>query len=125
MVDNNEFNVGLVVKRLCEEKDITPAQLERDIDLSNGSVYRWIKGDKIKAEALAKLADYFKVSTDYLLGRVDYKTLEEWNKKYNAPKLAKEVKEIETIAAHLEDKNLTPEKVKMLTKYIDFIFQED
>lgn len=32
--------------------------------------------------------------------------------------------QIKTIAAHLDDKNVTPEKLKLLTEYIDVLFKE-
>lgn len=34
-------------------------------------------------------------------------------------------KEIDTIAAHLENKNITPQKMKLLEKYIDALFDEE
>ncbi|OWW45721.1 Cro/Cl family transcriptional regulator [Enterococcus hirae 88-15-E09] len=49
---------------------MTRAELERKLDFSAGSLRNWNKstpsGDKIQ-----KVADYFDVSTDYLLGRTD------------------------------------------------------
>lgn len=119
-------NVGLIIKRLCDEKGITNAELERTLDLANGSIARWIKGAAPNSTALEKVADYFKVSADYLLGRtIERATLEEWNKKHDATKLSTETKAIETIAAHLEDKNLTDKKIKLLKQYIDALFDED
>lgn len=119
-------NVGLIIKNLCDEKGITNAELERTLDLANGSIARWIKGAAPNSTALEKVADYFKVSADYLLGRtIERATLEEWNKKHDATKLSIETKAIETIAAHLEDKNLTDKKIKLLKQYIDALFDED
>jgi transcriptional regulator with XRE-family HTH domain len=112
-------NVGLIIKNLCDEKGITNAELERTLDLANGSIARWIKGAAPNSTALEKVADYFKVSADYLLGRtIERATLEEWNKKYDAAKLSTETKAIETIAAHLDDVNLTDEEIDMLELYI-------
>lgn len=39
-------------------------------------------------------------------------------------KLEKE-KQIKTVAAHLEEKNLTPEKVNLLNEYIDILFKDN
>ena len=33
--------------------------------------------------------------------------------------------QIDTIAAHLEEKNLTPQKLKLLNDYIDALFSEE
>lgn len=58
------------VDNLIKEKKMTRAELERKLDFSAGSLRNWNKstpsGDKIQ-----KVADYFDVSTDYLLGRTD------------------------------------------------------
>jgi transcriptional regulator with XRE-family HTH domain len=60
------------IKILCDEKKVTFAEVERKIGISNGQIRRW---DNVspKSETLNKVADYFDVSTDYLLGRVDKK----------------------------------------------------
>lgn len=56
------------IKQLCEEKGETLASLERKMDFGNGTVRRW--GDTTPSgDKLAKVADFFNVSVDYLLGR--------------------------------------------------------
>ncbi|MFC0853083.1 helix-turn-helix domain-containing protein [Halalkalibacter oceani] len=66
--------MGLVskIKTLCDERKVTFAEVERKIGISNGQIRRW---DKVspKSETLNKVADYFDVSVDYLLGRTDKK----------------------------------------------------
>ncbi|WP_338543330.1 helix-turn-helix transcriptional regulator [Abiotrophia defectiva] len=49
---------------------MTIAQLERILDFSGGSIARWDKS-RPSVDKLQKVADYFEVSTDYLLGRTD------------------------------------------------------
>lgn len=60
------------VKTLCDERKVTFAEVEREIGISNGQIRRW---DNVspKSATLQKVADYFDVSTDYLLGRTDKK----------------------------------------------------
>jgi len=58
------------IESLCNSKGLTIAALERAIDLSNGSIRRW-ETNKPSVDKLAKVADYFCVSVDYLLGRDD------------------------------------------------------
>lgn len=57
-----------IIKKLCDERGIKISTLERDLDFSRGSIYKMVSSapssDKVK-----KIADYFDVSTDYLLGR--------------------------------------------------------
>ncbi|WP_065428486.1 helix-turn-helix domain-containing protein [Streptococcus oralis] len=56
------------IRSLANERKVTLAELERNLDFSNGSLRKWDtstpSGDKIE-----KVADYFNVSVDYLLGR--------------------------------------------------------
>ncbi len=60
------------IKELANEKNITFAELERKIEISNGQIRRW---DSVspKSDNLQKVADYFGVSVDYLLGRTNNK----------------------------------------------------
>lgn len=58
------------VKWLAEQRSITLAELERKLDISNGTIGKWdIR--KPNTSALEKVADYFGVPTDFLLGRTD------------------------------------------------------
>ncbi|HAQ5734356.1 hypothetical protein IGK15_001616 [Enterococcus sp. AZ045] len=63
------------VKELAREKNITIAELERKLDFSQGSISRWVKQSP-SSERLQKVADYFEVSTDYLLGRTEDRTIQ-------------------------------------------------
>lgn len=58
------------VKELCNQRKITIAELERRIDFSQGSISRWTKQSP-SADRIKKVADFFDVSVDYLLGRTD------------------------------------------------------
>ena len=57
---------------LIERNNITAAQLLRETKLNSGSMAQWKKGiAKPSYGALVKIADYFRVSVDYLLGSTD------------------------------------------------------
>ncbi len=62
-----------ISKKLSElmiEKDITQTELAMNIGVSIAAISYWIKGKKeATADNIISLADYFEVSTDYLLGR--------------------------------------------------------
>ncbi len=62
------MNLVQRIKDLSDENHITIAELEREAGISNGQIRRW-GGSSPKVENLEKVADYFNVSTDYLLGR--------------------------------------------------------
>lgn len=64
------------IRTLCDEKGETLASLERKMDFGNGTIRRWDttvpSGDK-----LSKVADYFHVSVDYLLGKTSFRNFQE------------------------------------------------
>lgn len=56
---------------LCEEKGVTPTQAARDVGIRQSVVSMWKKrGSTPSGKTLNKLAEYFEVSTDCLLGKV-------------------------------------------------------
>lgn len=80
------------IKELCDSRDTTLVGLERELGFSRGSMRKWNDASP-SVERLQKVADYFNVSTDYLLGRTEEKwtpTLTEKDKK----DIAKEVDEL-------------------------------
>ncbi|KIH70043.1 helix-turn-helix domain-containing protein [Salinicoccus roseus] len=56
------------IRFLAEREGLSIAQLERKLNLSNGSISRW-KSAAPSSKGLVAVADYFDVSVDYLLGR--------------------------------------------------------
>lgn len=88
------MSITEIIKDLCTEKNITIAFLERKINLGNGTIRRWEKSSP-SADKLQKIADYFNVSTDYLLGRTNTKTTKEIELTAKEKKdIAKEVNEL-------------------------------
>ncbi|MCD8382274.1 MAG: helix-turn-helix domain-containing protein [Clostridiales bacterium] len=58
------------IKTLCAAKGISIAKLERECDLGNATVRRWENEDRSPSlESVRRVADYFGVSVDFLLGR--------------------------------------------------------
>ncbi|MCY7010335.1 helix-turn-helix domain-containing protein [Streptococcus vestibularis] len=58
------------IKELCRKQGISLNQLEEKLGYGRNSLYS-LKNKKPSAERLQLIADYFGVSTDYLLGRTD------------------------------------------------------
>ncbi len=73
MKDNfNLCEFGERLKSLRNEFGVGQNQLAKDLDISNASVSYWETGKQIpSAEVIFKLAKYFNVSADYLLGLDD------------------------------------------------------
>lgn len=56
------------IRELCKQQKISVTKLEETLGLGNGAIGKWDKY-KPKTENLEKVADYFGVTIDYLLGR--------------------------------------------------------
>lgn len=65
------------IMQLLTERDITAHELTTKCELSSSAISDWKAGKgKPAADSLIKLADYFGVSVDFLLGRTPFKTHE-------------------------------------------------
>ena len=64
------FSTFEIVKDLCEKQGISLNTLEEELELGKNSLYG-LKRNQPSAERLQQIADYFNVSTDYLLGRTE------------------------------------------------------
>lgn len=71
-----QFDMKAVGKRLLElrlEKGVSQNQMADDMQLSNASISYWENGkQEPTASAVYRLAAYFNVSSDYLLGLKEY-----------------------------------------------------
>lgn len=56
---------------LCNDKGTTPTAVVHALNLSSGAVTKWKNGAVPRDTTLQKIADYFGVSVDYLLGKTD------------------------------------------------------
>lgn len=59
---------------LCREKGVSVYRACTDIGLNRSAVAKWKAGGKPNGTTAGRLADYFGVSTDYLLGQTEQKT---------------------------------------------------
>ncbi|EGP5707752.1 helix-turn-helix domain-containing protein [Enterococcus faecium] len=67
------MNTYEIIKELAKEKGLSIRQLEINFGYSNGYLGSWKRQTPNSIE-LARLADYFDVSVDYLLGREEKET---------------------------------------------------
>lgn len=58
------------IRELCNEKGISLSALGKELGLGKNAIARW-DTNKPSIEKVEKVADYFDVSVDYLLGRTD------------------------------------------------------
>lgn len=57
--------------QLCEENDTSPNAVAKKLSISSGSVTAWKNETTPRISTVQKLADYFHVTVDYLLGNVN------------------------------------------------------
>ena len=62
------------LKQLCDEKGISVYRACTDIGLNRSAVAKWKSGGTPNGTTASKLAEYFGVTTDYLLEQTNEKT---------------------------------------------------
>lgn len=115
-VDKSMFSTFERIKELAKSRGITLGALEEKLGLSRNSIYT-IKNKKPSAERLQLIADYFNVSTDYLLGRTDNPRIasNDTASEYTTEDLRKMAKNAKTF----DGKPLTDEDVDAITNIIE------
>jgi transcriptional regulator with XRE-family HTH domain len=121
------------IQELCKERNTNPSKLEIELSFGKGTLYKWDKSSP-NTDKLSKVADYFNVSVDYLIGKTEYRTyadaLGKWtnfDKKYNTEHISKDVhkledgKEIYTIAAHHDGDEWSEEEIQEIENFLEFV----
>lgn len=115
------------IKKLCEEHGITVPTLEAILEIPNNTIYQWKPGSKRGPSTvrLEKIADYFNVSTDYLLGRTEQKRYDDLNEK----DIAKRIDEFKKDLANSDGLNFSGEPMshdakESLIEAMDHIFRQ-
>lgn len=85
--------MGKRIKKLREMKGLTQDELAEILNMNRANISNYERGilTNIPSKPLSKMADFFNVSTDYLLGRTD------------DPNPNNPIKRFETVAAHRSD----------------------
>lgn len=107
---------GRKLKELRLEKKINQSELGEIIGISPSTVGMYERDQRFPdKDILGKIADYFEVSVDYLLGRTDERNINKEKSKLEP--------NIKTIAAHrlgdIED--LNDDAIDKINEYIEFI----
>lgn len=56
-----------IFSNLCETRNIPKTKVLAEIGLSTGNLDKWKKGASINSDVIIKIAEFFEVSTDYIL----------------------------------------------------------
>lgn len=102
------------IKMLCDEKKISIAELERKLDFANSSIRKWDERTP-GVDKIQKVADYFDVSTDYLLGRTDKRNYydltdkDERDIQKQLEQIVEDMSKADSIAFSKDSEELSPE----------------
>lgn len=108
------FSTFEIVKDLCEKQGISLNTLEEKLELGKNSLYG-LKRNQPSAERLQQIADYFHVSTDYLLGRTENPNIAT-NGDASAPL---DLRDIAAQSMLFDGKPLTEEDIDFITAVLE------
>lgn len=97
------------IKELRAEKKVRQVDLAKHLGISQNTLSYWERGEyQPDNEMLTKIADYFNVSTDYLLGRCD----------------TRRPGDVAALSSVVPYDDLPPEAIKELQQYREFLIQK-
>lgn len=104
------------VRELARKKGLSLTQVEEKLGYSRNTLYS-LKRQKVSSERLQEIADFFNVSTDYLLGRTDNPRIasDDTASEYTTEDLRKMARNAKTF----DGKPLTDEDVDAITNIIE------
>lgn len=102
------------VRELARKKGLSLNQVEEKLGYSKNTLYS-LKRQKVSSERLQEIADYFNVSTDYLLGRTDNPAIAT-NGDASAPL---DLRDIAAQSMLFDGKPLTEEDIDFITAVLE------
>lgn len=112
-----------IVKELCNKQGISINTLEEKVGFSRNSLYSW-KNSEPKPSKLKVVADYFGVSTDYLLGRTDNPAIAGEPEKFYFEGQEVDVEQLASTAMRFNGKPLTDADKKAIQNIIEIYLRK-
>ncbi len=106
------------IKELAKSRGISLAKLEESLGYSTNYFYT-LKTKTPNSDRLQEIADYFNVSTDYLLGRTDNPSIASGSKGIGSPSDTPQLRSIQRKA-----KSLSVADQERLLQLMDLTFQD-
>lgn len=106
------------IKELAKSRGISLAKLEESLGYSTNYFYT-LKTKTPNSDRLQEIADYFNVSTDYLLGRTDNPSVASGSKGIGSPSDTPQLRSIQRKA-----KSLSVADQERLLQLMDLTFQD-
>ena len=110
------------IKELADNHGISLMKLEEDLGYSRNTLYK-LKSQKPNAERISEIADYFNVSTDYLLGRTDNPAIADKEQFFFEGKEV-DVEQLASTAMRFNGKPLSDEDKKAIQNIIEIYLRK-
>lgn len=111
------------IKELAKSRGISLAKLEESLGYSTNYFYT-LKTKTPNSERLQEIADYFNVSTDYLLGRTDNPAIANTKEQFFFEGKEVDVEELASTAMRFNGKPLTEEDKKAIQNIIEIYLRK-
>ena len=111
------------IKELAKKQGLSINSLEEKLGYSRNTIYN-LKNSKPSTERISEIADYFNVSTDYLLGRTDNPAIAGDSKEYIWKGKTLNVEEMASNVMMFGGRELTDEKKKIIQSIIEGYLKE-
>ncbi len=110
-----------ILSQLCNERGISAYRMCKDIGLQPSIMTDLKMGRRssMKAETIARVANYFDVSVDYLLGNTQIKKDDSTEVLPSAASLSSSQKQLVELT-----ESLTDDEIKKVLSYIRFVLSE-
>ena len=111
------------IKELADKQGISLNILEEKLGFSRNTIYN-MKKSTPNIERVSKIADYFNVSTDYLLGRTENPNIADDTKEYSWQGKVLNVEEMASNVMMFGGRELTDENKKIIQSIIEGYLKE-
>lgn len=116
-----------IFEKLCAEKGVTPYRVCKETGLTTSTISNWKAGRYTpKTDKLQKIADYFKVSIEFLMGTEEKEEAPIYYTNEETAKLAQEMFEDEDMRSlfHMK-RNMPPERFKAHMEFMKNLYNQE
>ena len=111
------------IKGLAKKQGLSINSLEEKLGYSRNTIYN-LKNSKPSTERISEIADYFNVSTDYLLGRTDNPNIANSKEQFFFEGKEVNVEELASTAMRFNGKPLSDEDKKAIQNIIEIYLRK-
>lgn len=111
------------IKELAKKRGKSLGQVEEDLGYGRNTLYK-IKNSTPNAERIAEIANYFNVSTDYLLGRTDNPAIANSKEQFFFEGKEVDIEQLASTAMRFNGKPLSDEDKKAIQNIIEIYLRK-